>query len=140
MDGTHTGKFGAESVRGRKAECMVQRQILSPGAAAAKRVQWTKQRATAGAALRFSQAATRHENRLSARELGGRNFCRATARRNGFPLNRGAGRLKKARCNVYKITKGFFGWNVKNKKCKPQNALLRHAAACAEREARAKNF
>ncbi len=31
MDGTHTGKFGAESVRGRKAECMVQRQILSPG-------------------------------------------------------------------------------------------------------------
>ena len=31
MDGTHTGKFGAESVRGRKAECAVQRQILSPG-------------------------------------------------------------------------------------------------------------
>src|SRR5699024_9567222 len=31
MDGTHTGKFGAESVRGRKAECAVQCQILSPG-------------------------------------------------------------------------------------------------------------
>ena len=27
---------------------------------------------------------------LSARGLGGRNFCRATARRNGFPLKRGA--------------------------------------------------
>src|SRR5699024_3675455 len=71
-------------------ECMVQRQILSPGAAAAKRVQWTKQRATAGAALRFSQALARRENWLSARGLGGRNFCRAAARRNGFPLKRGA--------------------------------------------------
>ena len=29
--GTHTGKFAAGSVRGRQAECMVQRQILSPG-------------------------------------------------------------------------------------------------------------
>ena len=29
--GTPTGKFGAESVRGRKAECAVQHQILSPG-------------------------------------------------------------------------------------------------------------
>src|SRR5699024_4866714 len=44
MDGTHTGKFGAESVRGRKAECAVQHQILSPGGSRAKRVQWTKQR------------------------------------------------------------------------------------------------
>src|SRR5699024_5012479 len=44
MDGTHTGKFAAESVRGRKAECAVQRQILSPGGSCAKRVQWTKQR------------------------------------------------------------------------------------------------
>ena len=73
-----------------RAECAVRRQILSPGAAAAKRVQWTKQRATAGAALRFSQAFTRRENRLSARGLGGRNFCRAAVRRNGFPLKRGA--------------------------------------------------
>ena len=41
----------------------------------------------AGAALRFSQGRkSRSENRLSAREPGGRNFCRATARRNGFPL------------------------------------------------------
>ena len=31
MDGTHTGKLSAESVRGRKAECAVQRLILSPG-------------------------------------------------------------------------------------------------------------
>src|SRR5699024_7804764 len=31
MDGTHTGKLSAESVRGRKAECAVQRSILSPG-------------------------------------------------------------------------------------------------------------
>ena len=30
-DGTHTGKLSAESVRGRKAECAVQRSILSPG-------------------------------------------------------------------------------------------------------------
>ena len=30
--GTPTGKFAAESVRGRKAECAVLRQILSPGA------------------------------------------------------------------------------------------------------------
>src|SRR5699024_964247 len=44
MDGTHTGKFGAESVRGCKAECAVQCQILSPGGSRAKRVQWTKQR------------------------------------------------------------------------------------------------
>src|SRR5699024_2795609 len=31
MDGTHIGKLSAESVRGRKAECAVQRSILSPG-------------------------------------------------------------------------------------------------------------
>ena len=43
MDGTHTGKFAAESVRGRKAECAVQRQILSPGTAKLRRVQRTKQ-------------------------------------------------------------------------------------------------
>ena len=55
-------------------ECAVRRQILSPGAAAAKRIQWMKQRAAAGAALRFSQALARRENRLSARGLGGRNF------------------------------------------------------------------
>src|SRR5699024_4333732 len=42
--GTHTGKLSAESVRGRKAECAVQRSILSPGGSRAKRVQWTKQR------------------------------------------------------------------------------------------------
>ena len=30
MDGTPTGKFAAESVRGRQAECAVRRQILSP--------------------------------------------------------------------------------------------------------------
>ena len=29
--GTHTGKLSAESVRGHKAECAVQRSILSPG-------------------------------------------------------------------------------------------------------------
>ena len=53
MDGTHTGKFGAESVR-----------------AALRRVR--------GSALNFVP-----------REIpGGKNFCRATARRNGFPLER----------------------------------------------------
>ena len=39
-----TATIGAESVRGRKAECAVQRSILSPGGSRAKRVQWTKQR------------------------------------------------------------------------------------------------
>ena len=53
--GTHTGKFGAESVR-----------------AALRRVR--------GSAPNFVPRGI----------LGGRNFCRATARRNGFPLKRGA--------------------------------------------------
>ncbi len=44
MDGTHTGKLSAESVRGRKAECAVQRSILSKRGSCAERVQWTKQR------------------------------------------------------------------------------------------------
>ena len=43
MDGTHTEKLSAESVRGRKAECTVQRSILSPGTAKLRRVQRTKQ-------------------------------------------------------------------------------------------------
>src|SRR5699024_10762727 len=55
MDGTHTGKFGAESVR-----------------AALRRVH--------GSALNFVPRGI----------PGGKNFCRATARRNGFPLERGA--------------------------------------------------
>ena len=55
MDGIHTGKFSAESVR-----------------AALRRVR--------GSALNFVPRGI----------LGGRNFCRATARRNGFPLKRGA--------------------------------------------------
>ena len=70
------------------------------------RVLRTKQGAVFGAALRFSQAGTapRRENRPSARgtrsvfckgaappaakagNRNQRNFCRATARRNGFPL------------------------------------------------------
>ena len=53
MDGTHTGKFGAESVR-----------------AALRRVR--------GSAPNFVPRGI----------PGGRNFCRATARRNGFPLER----------------------------------------------------
>ena len=53
MDGTHTGKFGAESVR-----------------AALRRVR--------GSAPNFVPRGI----------LGGRNFCRAYARRNGFPLKR----------------------------------------------------
>ena len=44
MDGTHTGKWSAESVRGRNAECAVQRSILSKRGSRAERVQWTKQR------------------------------------------------------------------------------------------------
>ena len=38
-----TATFSAESVRGRKAECAVQRSILSPGTAKLRRVQRTKQ-------------------------------------------------------------------------------------------------
>src|SRR5699024_9194497 len=63
------------------------------GAAAPSASSGRSSEGAAGAALRFSQAPTvaRRETRLSAREPGGRNFCRATARRNGFPLKRGAG-------------------------------------------------
>src|SRR5699024_9904922 len=55
MDGTHTGKFGAESVRGRKAECAVQCQILSPGTAKLRRVLRTKQpKRSRGSGLPFA--------------------------------------------------------------------------------------
>ena len=57
MDGTHTGKFAAESVRGRQAECMVQRQILSPGTAQLRRILRMKQpKRSRGSGLPFSSA------------------------------------------------------------------------------------
>ena len=48
MDRTHTGKFSAESVRGHKAECMVQRSILSPGGYQGEGISAARRRAEMG--------------------------------------------------------------------------------------------
>src|SRR5699024_7651140 len=57
------------------------------GAAAPSASSGRSSEGTAGAALRFSQATTvaRRENRLSAREPGGRNFCPAQQAEMGSP-------------------------------------------------------
>ena len=88
--------------------CLRQKQAKRSRGKHSDRVLRTKQGAVFGAALRFSQAGTapRRENRPSARgtrsvfckgattpaakagNRNQRNFCRATARRNGFPLKR----------------------------------------------------
>ena len=58
-----------------------------------------------------------------------------------WPLrSRTEGGSKKARCKVYKITKGFFGWNVRNEKCKGKNALSKHASVRAEKNGAGKIF
>src|SRR5699024_12221439 len=61
---SHTGKFAAESVRGRQAECMVQRQILSPGTAKLRRVQRTKQpKRSRGSGLPFASPLRRAQQK-----------------------------------------------------------------------------
>ena len=88
------------------SRCLRQKQAKRSRGSGGDRIQWMIQGAAAGAALQFSQgrSAARWENWLSARgtrsafckgattpaaKAGNRNhmdFCRATARRNGFPL------------------------------------------------------
>ena len=90
MDGTHTGKLSAESVRGRKAECAVQRSILSPRGSRAKRVQWTKQRRRGWRSAPVFASAHRGAPRKSAKRkrARGKEFLSCAAGRNGFPLER----------------------------------------------------
>ena len=56
MDGTHTGKLSAESVRGRKAECAVQRSILSPGGYQGEGISVPRMRAEMGSPWSISKA------------------------------------------------------------------------------------
>ena len=93
--GPRQGNFPQRVCEALWAECMVLREILSPGAAAAKRVLRTKQRAGAGAALRFLQAPAAPQKPAKRKRVRGKNFCRATARRNGSPLKRVARHAKK---------------------------------------------
>src|SRR5699024_3701257 len=75
MDGTHTGKFAAERVRGRKAECAVQRQILSPGTAKLRRVQRTKQpKRSRGSGLSFSSAIPGAQKMQGTATIRGKEF------------------------------------------------------------------
>src|SRR5699024_11171427 len=75
MDGTHTGKFAAESVRGRQAECMVQRQILSPGTAKLRRVQRTKQpKRSRGSGLPFASPLRRAQQKQGTATTRGKEF------------------------------------------------------------------
>ena len=77
---------------GRKAECAVQCQILSPGGSRAKRVQWTKQRRHGWRSAPVFASANRGAPRKSAKRKGarGKEFLSCAAGRNGFPLERGA--------------------------------------------------
>ena len=73
--GTPTGKFGAESVRGRKAECMVQRQILSPGTAKLRRVLRTKQpKRSRGSGLPFASPLRRAQQKQGTATTRGKEF------------------------------------------------------------------
>src|SRR5699024_1928961 len=58
MDGTHTGKWSAESVRGRKAECAVQRSILSPGGYQGEGISVARMRAEMGSPWSVAQRDT----------------------------------------------------------------------------------
>src|SRR5699024_371 len=75
MDGTHTGKLSAESVRGRKAECAVQRSILSPGTAKLRRVQRTKQpKRSRGSGLPFASPLRRAQQKQGTATTRGKEF------------------------------------------------------------------
>src|SRR5699024_133284 len=89
--GTHTGKLSAESVRGRKAECAVQRSILSPGTAKLRRVLRTKQpKRSRGSGLPFASPLRRAQQKQGTATTRGKEFLSCAAGRNGFPLERGA--------------------------------------------------
>src|SRR5699024_9368464 len=91
MDGTHTGKLSAESVRGRKAECAVQRSSLSPGTAKPRRVERTKQpKRSRGSGLPFASPLRRAQQKQGTATTRGKEFLSCAAGRNGFPLERGA--------------------------------------------------
>src|SRR5699024_1109264 len=86
MDGTHTGKLSAESVRGRKAECAVQRSILSPGTAKLRRVLRTKQpKRSRGSGLPFASPLRRAQQKQGTATTRGKEFLSCAAGRNGFP-------------------------------------------------------
>src|SRR5699024_5139308 len=88
MDGTHTGKLSVESVRAALRRVRGSAlNFVEKGAAAPSASSGRSSEGAAGAALRFSQAPTvaRRENRLSAREPGGRNFCPAQQAEMGSP-------------------------------------------------------
>ena len=75
MDGTHTGKLSAESVRGRKAECAVQRSILSPGTAKLRRVLRTKQpKRSRGSGLPFASPLRRAQQKQGTATTRGKEF------------------------------------------------------------------
>src|SRR5699024_10727394 len=84
-------KLSAESVRGRKAECAVQRSILSPGTAKLRRVQRTKQpKRSRGSGLTFASPLRRAQQKQGTATTRGKEFLSCAAGRNGFPLERGA--------------------------------------------------
>ena len=73
--GTHTGKLSAESVRGHKAECAVQRSILSPGTAKLRRVQRTKQpKRSRGSGLPFASPLRRAQQKQGTATTRGKEF------------------------------------------------------------------
>ena len=71
-------------------ECAVRRQILSPGTAKLRRVLRTKQpKRSRGSGLPFASPLRRAQQKQGNRNhQGGRNFCRAAARRNWSTLKR----------------------------------------------------
>src|SRR5699024_955598 len=86
-----TATISAESVRGRKAECAVQRSILSPGTAKLRRVQRTKQpKRSRGSGLPFASPLRRAQQKQGTATTRGKEFLSCAAGRNGFPLERGA--------------------------------------------------
>ena len=92
MDGTHTGKLSAESVRGRKAECAVQRSILSPGGYQGEGISVPRMRAEMGSP--WSVALLRHAERETVSGFPPGRRClftqksRLTGSRSGRPEGR----------------------------------------------------
>src|SRR5699024_10988888 len=92
MDGTHTGKLSAESVRGRKAECAVQRSILSPGTAKLRRVLRTKQpKRSRGSGLPFASPLRRAQQKQGTATTRGKEFLSRVCGQKWVPP--GAGRF-----------------------------------------------
>ena len=73
--GTHTGKLSAESVRGHKAECAVQRSILSPGGYQGEGISVPRMRAEMGSPWSVSQK--RHAKKTPEVHTSGVSFARS---------------------------------------------------------------